>query len=1079
MLYAIGIFIGLSVGSLSDQGFMIGGAVGFLLVYVIKLKNSIEKLSAKLKLLEHSHTAFNKKNSEHVNAQETQPSNFDYEFETEHQDDYFDSNKDESQSNHQLSDTVALEQTTAVQLTENVDQFTDHENDHINGQIIQTEQPLHNQQGPDVVDFEGIIEKPTADNHRTSKQQSSFFEKAIKKAQSVLVAYFTGGNTLVRTGLLVLFVGVAFLLKYVAERTTVPIEFRYIGVCLGALGMLLLGWKLRKKRKGYALSLIGGGIGVLYLTLFAAMRLHGLLPAPLVLLLLVVIVVFSALIAIMTNSMALAIIGMIGGYAAPILTSTGSGSHVQLFSYYLLLNIGVFVTAWFKSWRILNVVGFIATFGIGTLWGYQYYKPEFLWSVEPFLIANFLMYTAIAVLFAFKQAPKLKGINDGTLIFGTPLVGFTLQAGLMQEVAYGLAYSALVLGVFYVLLSYLLHKTNKDYLKNLIESFVALGIGFTTISIPLAFDGRVTSAMWVAEGCALFWVGIRQARILPRFTGYALSILGSIAFFAEKNTNVDLIPWLNADYIGILILCIATAFIGLYARMNMSKLLPYEVRIVPRFMVVLSLIWWVFGNVQEIDTFFASVRFSLIEMFLIATVFILLAATKKVTFAFLNTLAIIVVLGQLLIIAIMPRLELDQMMFMNDRFIGLMIVSLSHFFMSWYWRGEIKQPLLKVFSKEMGVFLFSAITLWFYAFISEIGFYVGPQYSVNAILLMMISSILIFIGIAHKLSWQSLHHVKYLYLPMLLVMGFYTFISHSSYHIGYGLPVWLLAMGIHLLILRIYEQSEFNYLKEYHLLGSFLACFIIVFEAGEFMKYLAGHDSIWHNASYLFMLLMTNAGLYFSKNSNIWPISHHKDIYVKRSLSIFMFIAWFMVFWLNTQTPGQLRALPYFPVLNIIDLTGIFTLALSAVMLRHDSQSLFMEKNKALIILTLIGFLLLNGSMLRCFHYWYDMAYNESTMFASFMVQTGFSILWALTAVVLMVMSARKKWRKVWLVGLGLMMLVVAKLFLIDMSASGTIERIVAFLTVGILLSVVGYFSPLPPDVQTIDDAQLADEKAN
>jgi uncharacterized membrane protein len=45
-----------------------------------------------------------------------------------------------------------------------------------------------------------------------------------------------------------------------------------------------------------------------------------------------------------------------------------------------------------------------------------------------------------------------------------------------------------------------------------------------------------------------------------------------------------------------------------------------------------------------------------------------------------------------------------------------------------------------------------------------------------------------------------------------------------------------------------------------------------------------------------------------------------------------------------------------------------------------------------------------------------------------------------------------------------LIILVVLKLFLVDMSASGTIERIVAFLTVGILLSVVGYFSPIPPE---------------
>jgi uncharacterized membrane protein len=55
------------------------------------------------------------------------------------------------------------------------------------------------------------------------------------------------------------------------------------------------------------------------------------------------------------------------------------------------------------------------------------------------------------------------------------------------------------------------------------------------------------------------------------------------------------------------------------------------------------------------------------------------------------------------------------------------------------------------------------------------------------------------------------------------------------------------------------------------------------------------------------------------------------------------------------------------------------------------------------------------------------------------------------------------------------MVAVVAKLFLVDMSASGSIERIVAFLTVGFLLSLVGYFSPLPPEIKTAKDVEPND----
>ncbi len=62
---------------------------------------------------------------------------------------------------------------------------------------------------------------------------------------------------------------------------------------------------------------------------------------------------------------------------------------MSLSSYYLLLNGGVLAIAWFRSWRILNLVGFGFTFVIGSLWGYQFYRPEFFASTEPFLVAFF------------------------------------------------------------------------------------------------------------------------------------------------------------------------------------------------------------------------------------------------------------------------------------------------------------------------------------------------------------------------------------------------------------------------------------------------------------------------------------------------------------------------------------------------------------------------------------------------------------------------------------------------------------------------------------------------------------------
>jgi uncharacterized membrane protein len=250
---------------------------------------------------------------------------------------------------------------------------------------------------------------------------------------SLLWRWITGGNTLVRVGIVILFFGIAFLLKYAYEHTHVPIELRLTGVAVTAIVLLLIGWRLRLERPGYALALQGGGVGVLYLTVFAAFRLYQVLPPEAALALLFLIASLSAALAVMQDAQSLAALGASGGFLAPILASTGTGSHVMLFSYYVILNSGLLGIAWYKAWRPLNLLGFLFTFGIATVWGGRFYRPELFATTEPFLVIFFLFYLAIPILFARRRATELKNYVDGTLVFGMPLVAFGLQTQLVRN----------------------------------------------------------------------------------------------------------------------------------------------------------------------------------------------------------------------------------------------------------------------------------------------------------------------------------------------------------------------------------------------------------------------------------------------------------------------------------------------------------------------------------------------------------------------------------------------------------------------------------------------------------------------
>ena len=455
--------------------------------------------------------------------------------------------------------------------------------------------------------------------HSRLKQTEPEDPLPLDRAINWLKHFFTTGNVLVKVGVLVLFFGVAFLVKYAAERNVFPIELRLASVGIVGLVLLAIGWRLRLKNTGYALVLQGGALGILYLTVFSALRLYSLLPPTLAFSILFVFAAFSAALAVLQNSRALAVLGMSGGFLAPILTSTGSGSHVALFSYYLVLNLGIFGIAWFRSWRMLNVVGFAFTFVVASAWGFKYYIPEFFISTEPFLIAFYLLYVAIAVLFAFKQPVQLKGYVDSTLVFGVPLVGFGLQAGMVNHIEYALAWSSLSLAALYILLASFLWKRINTNSRLLCEAFLAIGIMFATLAVPFALDAGWTAGVWALEGAAAVWIGSRQSRLLPRLLGYLLQLAGGIAFLISLDNshyydtvnylrNGDELFALNGFYMGAVIVALSGLFVAwrLYclksveATSSRLSFVTANEHLLSVPMLGWGLLWWYAAGLQEI-----------------------------------------------------------------------------------------------------------------------------------------------------------------------------------------------------------------------------------------------------------------------------------------------------------------------------------------------------------------------------------------------------------------------------------------------------------------------------------------------
>ena len=769
--------------------------------------------------------------------------------------------------------------------------------------------------------------------------------------QRAIREYFAGGNLVVRVGVIVLFFGVAFLLKYVAQRYTVPIEFRLSGVAAGGIALLLLGWRLRERRRGFALALQGGAVGVLYLTVFAGFRLYNVLPPVAAFGLLALIAIASALLAVRQDSMALAMLGAAGGFLAPILASTGQGSHVALFSFYALLDVGIVIIAWYKAWRPLNVLAFLFTFAIGTFWGVTRYVPEQFASTEPFLILFFLMFVAIAVLFAWRRAPVFRDYVDSTVVFGTPVAASALQAALVRDIPFGRAYSALIAGAFYLVLAWILRRRSQPSLRLLVEAFIALGVAFATLAIPLALDGQWTAASWALEGAALFWVGLRQHRRLPAIAGPLLQLAGGCAWLAHGGVGAQATAFANAGFMGAVLLAVAGLLSAWLASRPQPLLRTFPFDFAP-LLLTWGLLWWYFGFGHELQRALPAAWFE--------------AA-------------------------------------------GVLLVALT---------GVVAALLVR------------------------------------------------------RLAWPSLLVPALLPWPAMLIAGVLWRLGYAHPLTAPGCWAWPLAFAAAWFILYVRDREIPESVgRPLHVLALWWFALLGGWELSWRIEHWVAGGSAWPaiGAALLPALLLALITSWRGRAGSVmtdWVLGRWQWAYRGvGGAGLALFLALWTLYSHRSQD-GSAAPLPYVPLVNPLDLMQGAALLLLLAWWRSSRRELAWPGGPArpyVRVWAALVFVWLNAILLRTLHHWAGVPYELSAMLASTLAQTALSIFWTALALSAMLWAHRSGQRGAWIAGAVLMGVVVAKLFLVDLARAGTVERIVSFLVVGVLMLVMGYFAPLPP----------------
>ena len=760
---------------------------------------------------------------------------------------------------------------------------------------------------------------------------------AVESAFRFLRDWFTTGNVPVKLGVIISFFGVAFLLKYAVDRRLLvfPIEFRLLTVAAVAAVLLAIGWRLRDHKRVYALSLQGGGLGILYLTTFAAFRLYELIPPVFAFALLVVLTAAGGVLAVLQNARGLATLGAVGGFLAPVLVSTGSGNHVVLFSYYLVLNALILGVAWYRPWRELNLIGFVFTFVIGGLWAWERYEPGHYASTQPFVVLFFLFYQAVAILFARRSALEMKGVVDGTLVFGTPVLVFAMQAHMLGDTEFGLAYCAVVAALFYAVTATLLDRRRSPPMRLLVETYLALAVAFATLAIPLALDARWTAAGWALEGAALVWIGVRQQRVLARLAGALLVFAAGVSFLDHGWKSLEGPPFVNGNLLGGWLIAASALLSSRFLARVQSRWQPLE-KILGVALCAWGFLWWAGAGTIEI----------------------------------------------------IERAPVD-------------------------WQ--------------------SALILVFYP--------------LSAFLLTLL---------AWRSGWKGAGAVSLVSLLLLAFIGVFQSLLGEHPFANRGFIAWPVAIAIVYWLLHRHEQALPRLIGVAHPLAAALVAAIATAELNWQLQFHVG-GAVWATAAASFvpgLLLLAVFGL-----RGRWPVAAQRTGYMIAAPIVFLVLQWLLVLQLNTATNGGAAPLPFLPLANPVDLATGFALLCTWFWLRGIGA----WTSQVRIALGAAAFLLSTVALLRGMHHLAGVPWERDAMLDSVAVQAAISVYWGLLAFAAMTLGARRAHRGWWMVGAGLMGLVVVKLFLVELDNTGTVARIVSFSAIGALLIVLGHVAPVPP----------------
>lgn len=382
--------------------------------------------------------------------------------------------------------------------------------------------------------------------------------------------YLIGLNWIAIAGAVTLSLGIGFFLKIAFDYNWINQTGRVLLGLGTGISLVVAGEYFHRKYPIWSRPVTGAGVSIMYLSIYSSFAFFDIVPPLPAFFVLAGLVFVSGFLALRYESRTIAILGLFGAFATPVLLEGEIDTetyYIMISVYIILVDLGILFVSSLRNWPYFVLIGLIFSYMlVGRVWDDSSLSLQVAIISQILATFVFLIFVGSTNLFHLiwrhRSAPNRLDLS--IMIFNAFLFYVvTLNYWDNYDSWFG-AITALM-GLFYLLLGYFTTKETESTSVLSLYSF-SISIIFATIAIPVQFSGHWLGAAWFAEGATFIWLGFILKTWKMRVFGLAVLVVASLytVLYSIQLDTESFKPLLN-EIFPVFVFGAASLFVAAFA----------------------------------------------------------------------------------------------------------------------------------------------------------------------------------------------------------------------------------------------------------------------------------------------------------------------------------------------------------------------------------------------------------------------------------------------------------------------------------------------------------------------------------